>query len=181
MAKRMSEFFRPSDEKRELCVGRTPKKLYKQERDWTCAIACIRTMLSAFDEEKEEPWYVDTYQMVPGPHFSKDIKRLGILDNYDVIYGCDEENKNLNTVLEYAGAGYYLMLESMYNFSHWMVFMGYFPVRGVSNIEEHRMLFYDPYLDSMRLIGAEEFEGMWLDGNHKDNGVYRDFIAVKMK
>lgn len=63
------------------------------------------------------------------------------------------------------------MLESMYNFSHWMVFVGYFPVRGTSNIEEHRMLFYDPYLDSMRLIGAEEFEGMWLDGNHKDNSV----------
>ena len=121
MTKRMSEYFQPNGEYREFCVGRTPKKLYKQERDWTCAIACIRTMLSAFNEEKDEAWYVDTYQMVPGPHFSKDIKRLGILDNYDVVYGCDEEDRDLNKVLAYSEAGYYVMLESMYNFSHWMV------------------------------------------------------------
>lgn len=179
MIKRVSEYFHTIDKDRPLCYGNIPKRLYRQERDWTCAIACIRTMLSAFGEEKDEAWYVKEYKFVPGPHFSKDIKRLGVLEGYDVIYGCDQTDKSLDMILEYSAKGYYLMLESMYNFSHWMVFVGYFPVRGTSNIEEHKMLFFDPYLDSMRLLSAEEFEGMWLDGNHKDNGVYCDFIAVK--
>ena len=179
MTKRMSEYFMPSKESREKSYGRIPAKLYKQERDWTCAIACIRTMLSAFDEEKEEAWYIEKYNLAPGPHFSKDIKRIGILDDYDAVFGCDEQEKTMDKILDLSKDGYYIMLESMYNFSHWMVFVGYFSVRGAANIEEHRMLLYDPYLDSMRLVSAEEFEGMWMDGNHKDNGVYRDFIAVR--
>ena len=177
--KRMSEYFQPTGESRENCSGRIPQRLYKQERDWTCAIACIRTMLSAYGEEKEEQQYVDEYKLIPGPHFSKDIKRLGILDGYDVIYGCDEQEKSISKMLAFSNEGYYLMLESMYNFSHWMVFIGYFSIRGAENIEEHKMLFYDPYMDTMRLVSAEEFEGMWLDGNHKENGVYQDFIALK--
>lgn len=179
MTKRMNEYFQPDCISRPLCYGNIPNRLYKQERDWTCAFACIRTMLSAFGEEKEESWYVDEYKLVPGPHFSKDIKRLGILDGYDVIFGCDETEKSIDKILEYSQQGYYIMLESMYNFAHWMVFVGYFPVRGDTNIEEHKMLFFDPYMDSMRLLSAEEFDGMWLDGNHRDNGVYHDFIAIK--
>ncbi len=177
--KRMSEYFQSSSESRENCFGRIPQKLYKQERDWTCAIACIRTMLSAYGEELEEEQYVDAYKLVPGPQFSKDIKRIGILNKYDAIYGCDEQEKSINKILDLSDKGYYLMLESMYNFSHWMVFIGYFSMRGPENIEEHKILFYDPYMDNMRLVSAEEFEGMWLDGNHKENGVYQDFIALK--
>ena len=39
----------------------------------------------------DEKYFVDKYELTPGPYYSKDIKRLGILDEYDAIYRCDEK------------------------------------------------------------------------------------------
>ena len=42
---------------------------YKQERDWTCSIACIRTMMSKFNENVQtEDYFINTFNIKPVPH-----------------------------------------------------------------------------------------------------------------
>lgn len=156
-----------------------PKKLYPQETDWTCSVACIRTLLSGIIENvPSEEFYVETYEMKPGPHYSKDIKKLGILDEYDVIYGCDEKDKTFDKMLDYVEDGYFVMLECMYNYQHWFVFLGYYPLKDC-DVEESRLLVYDPYYDETRLLSVDEFISMWIDGEFGHTQVKEDFIAVK--
>ena len=93
------------------------KKLYKQERDWTCSLACIRTILSGLGKKIEtEDFYINKYNMKPGPCFSKDIKKLELLEGYDVIYGCDVKNTTFDTILNLAKDGYNIMLEGYFLF-----------------------------------------------------------------
>lgn len=160
-------------------VSNAPKKLFPQETDWTCSIACIRTILSGIIENvPSEEYYVNTYKMIPGPHYSGNIKELGILDEYDVIYGCDETEKTFDKVLDYLENGYFIMLESMYNYSHWLVLLGYYPL-GDDDLEKSRLLMYDPYYDETRLFSVDEFISMWIDGNYAQTKVERDFIALR--
>ena len=74
--------------------------------------------------------------------------------------------------------GYYIMLESMVNYSHWMVLLGYYVVKDTKNLEEHKILFYDPYYDDLKLLNADEFIGMWIDGNYENTKVKNDFIVI---
>lgn len=155
---------------------------YKQERDWTCSIACIRTMSSKFMKEvPSEDFFVEAYELKPGPHYSKDIKTLGILDEFSVVYGCDigENEKNINTIIDLISDGYAVMMETMLNYAHWVVVLGYFIIGEPEDLEKHTMLVYDPYYDKVRLLIADEFLAMWIDGNHSDTGVVKDFIAIK--
>lgn len=161
-------------------VGNIPPKLFKQERDWTCSIACIRTLLSGIIKDVEsEEFFIDNYKLIPGPHFSKDIKRLHILDKFNVVYGCDEENFDFVNLLNLLNENYFIMVESMINYSHWLVFLGYFSIKDKENIEQHKILLYDPYYDSVRLENADEFIGMWIDGEYLNTNVKKDFIAIK--
>lgn len=177
--KRKFEFYEPIKLLHDKVVANAPKRLYPQETDWTCSLACIRTMLSGFIENvPDEDFYVEKYKMEPGPYYSKDIKKIGILDEYDVVYGCDEKDKTFDKVLDYVEDGYFVMLESMYNYMHWYVLLGYYPLKN-GDIEESRMLVYDPYYDKIKLLNVDEFIAMWIDGDFEHTKVKEDFIAVK--
>lgn len=160
-------------------VSKQPIFLYPQETDWTCSIACIRTLLSGIlNNVPGEIEFIDKYNLIPGPYFSKDIKKLGILNEYDVVYGCDNKDKNFDMILDLMEDDYYIMLECVYNYGHWVVLLGYYPLQNC-DIESSNILVYDPYYDTVRLLNVDEFITMWFDGGHIENGIKRDFIAVQ--
>lgn len=176
--KRNFEYFTPWSLTHSKVLSTASCNLYAQERDWTCMIACVRTILSRGNNPiTSEEEYISRYKLTPGPYYSKDVKNLKLLESYDVIYGCDISDKNFDMVLDYFEAGYSVMLESMYNYSHWMVLLGFYPIGD--DIEQYNLLLYDPYYDKVRLVNADEFISMWVDGEHQKNGVEMDFIAVK--
>lgn len=179
--KRKWELFTETKLKEQSTVVAAPAKLFPQERDWTCAFACLRTLMSGFERDLiSEDQIVTDYKPIPGPHYSRDIKKLGILDKYDVVYGCDQNQIDFDYVLDLCRDGYYLMLESMINYAHWMVFLGYYPFVS-ENLEESQILLYDPYYNKVRLNSTDEFINMWLDGNYENTKIERDFIAVRAK
>ncbi len=176
---RKKEYFNYQDLSHQAVICRAPLTMFPQERDWTCSVACIRTILSGIDGSVlPEDHFVETYKLTPGPLFSRDLKALGLLDGYDVIYGCDRASTSFDQLLSYMEDGYYVMMESMLNFSHWFVLMGYFPASD-RDIEKGRVLVYDPYYNCPRLLILDEFIQMWLDGNHHVNSVRQDFVAVR--
>ena len=163
-------------------VSYSCEQYFKQERDWTCSIACIRTMASKFMKDvPSEDFFIEAYELEPGPYYSKDIKHLGILEDFDTIYGCDieEDEKDINTIIDAIDDGYTVMVETMLNYSHWIVVLGYFIVGEPDNLEKHQILVYDHYYDNLRLLIADEFITMWIDGNHSETGVVKDFIAMR--
>jgi len=163
----------------QTVIANPPKTLYPQGTDWTCSIACIRTMLSGImDTVPCEEEIIEKYALKPGPHYSGDIKRLGILEGYDAVYGCDHNGVDFDSILSYMKNGYYIMLESMYNYAHWYVLLGYYPL-SEGNIETGSLLIYDPYYHNTRLLNTDEFICMWIDGNYAKSGIERDFIALK--
>ncbi len=182
--KRKFEFFRPNKIEKRDSVGSVPPSLFPQERDWTCSLACLRTLLSGVmkDVPKEEE-LIQKYAMKPGPYYSKDLKTLGILEELQdvrhIIYGCDREGIELYDMISLMEEGYYLMLESMVNYSHWMVLLGYFVTAGEEDVENCKLLFYDPYYNNVKLLNYDEFQGMWIDGNYSVTGVEKDFIAIR--
>jgi len=157
--------------------------LYPQEQDWTCSLACIRSLLSGVsDIIPSEYSLISKFKLTPGPYYSKDIKSLGIIDinKYNVVFGCDKKDVNINDIRNYLSEGYYIMLESMINYGHWMVLLGYYLTHS-GNPETSKIVMYDPYYDKVRTFIIDEFIGMWQDGDYLKNGVYRDFIAIKTK
>ncbi len=176
---RESVYFKPSVLQTQHIVTCAPKHLYYQKKDWTCCFASIATLLSSVAEEDlSEEFFTST--LTPGPYFSKDIKALQVLDAYDVIYGCDYDGYHFDNILQLAQDGYYIMLESLYNYSHWYVLLGYYPLED-KNIEKATILVYDPYYDQTKLLNVDEFIGMWVDASYYKNNVKNDFIAIKAK
>ena len=156
-----------------------PTKLYKQERDWTCAIACIRSILSSMNYTKTEDEIIEEFQLTPGPLYSKQIKNLNILENYETIYGFEFETKpTLSDFYTLMKDNYFVMIESMINFDHWLVALAYLP-NGQDITANHTILLYDPYFNEVKTYRAEEFGAMWCSGMHVKNKVTNDFIAVK--
>lgn len=175
---RKFELFTPNTISHKETVISSPKKFYPQEKDWTCSVACIRTLLSGIMQNVlSEKEMIEKYNISPSPHYSEDIKRLGILSEYDTVFGCDISDVTFDTVLNLMQNGYFIMLECMYNYSHWMVLTGYYPIDD--NPEKSRLLFYDPYYNKMRLLIADEFINMWTDGDYENSKVESDFVAVK--
>lgn len=168
----------------QISISCTPPNLLKQERDWTCSLACIRTILSAITKNiPSEDELIAEYSLTPGPYFSKDIKDKGILNRYKIetFYGCDKTDLNIQSIVSLLQDGYYVMVESMYNYSHWMVFIGYYCIKNRSNMEYHKVLLYDPYYDNIRLENSDEFLGMWHDGASIENHIERDIVAIRAK
>lgn len=178
---RKHDFFEMDKLSHEDVVVSAPKKFFPQETDWTCSIACIRTLLSGFLREVPgEIFFIESYHLIPGPHYSKDIKRLNILEKYDVKFGCDSVDNSFDKILDYMEEGYGVMVECMYNYAHWFVLLGYYPLEE-GDIEKSKLLVYDPYYDEMRLLRVEEFINMWVDGNYENTRIEKDFIAIKSK
>lgn len=204
-------------------VSCAPMKLFRQERDWTCAVACLRSLMSGGDGKRisdgqeeefdaaeagapetkgapgiagapgmlrlrdadEDTWVADL-QLRPGPHFSREIKELGILKGCDVIYGCDGldgKRASFDDILDLMAEGYNVMIETMINYSHWIVLLGFYPLdhSGENQLDDAVVTFFDPYYNEIRLIRAGELTGVWCDGDHEENGVKGDFIAMRMR
>lgn len=178
MIKRIPEYFGEYKGKAQATVANFPKKLHRQERDWTCSIACLRTILSGvMDEVPDENYFIDTFKMAPGPYYSKDIKNREMITGCESLFSCDLESKDItiDMIGDLLQRGYYVMVESMYNYAHWYVIMGYCAVENETNLEKHKLLIYDPYYNEVRLLNVDEFSGMWCDA---DNHV-KEFIAVR--
>lgn len=179
MNRRKEYFKNKSNYINNICISSNILQVFPQERDWTCSVACIRTILSGIDKKVlSEKEFINKYKLIPGPYFSKDIKKLKLLSKYEVIYGCDEKDVKFNNILKYMKNSYSIMFESMYNFSHWMVLLGCYILDR--NMEKGKMVTYDPYYDEIRLLNVDEFLSMWQDGNYQKNKVLKDFIAIKM-
>lgn len=157
----------------------TPLFLYMQERDWTCSIACIRSLLSSYNIKDSEDDYINKYKLNPGPYYSKDIKDLHMLDKYYVTYGCDipESVKTPQFMYDLLSDNY-VMVETMYNYDHWLVVLGYLS-NNENFIDKHKIILYDPYLNTVRIENAEEFFGMWVSGQYTENNIIKDFIAIR--
>lgn len=176
------EFFSEDEyvEQNETAIM-VPKKLYFQERDWTCVIACIRSITSSIRYIGTEMDIINDYSLYPKPRYSKDIKELHILDSFDTLYGCDfNKNYGIKYLYDLLKDNYYIAVESMINYDHWLVLCGYFP-NSSNNISQQSVLLYDPYFNELRIYRAEEFCSMWLSGEHLNNNIKFDFIAVKHK
>lgn len=178
------EFFGENEnvEKSDIAIM-IPKNLYFQERDWTCVIACLRSITSSIKDIGSEDYIIDTYSLKPKPRYSKDIKKLNILESFDVLYGCDynyKKNCGYNFLYELLKNNYFIMVESMINYDHWLVLCGYFP-NSSNDISKQNILLYDPYFNELKIYRVEEFGAMWISGEHIKNNVIRDFIAIKYK
>lgn len=177
MKNRKFEYFNKTKLKHQKIISNPPLILYPQERDWTCSIACIRTLLSKIKEYvPKEITFINTFNLKPNPYFSKDLKIILEKFDIDVVYGCDSKINSFDDILDLSQQGYYIMLESMYNVSHWIVFLGYYPIID-NSVESSKLLIYDPYYDEVKLINTDEFIAMWKDGSNKD--IQNDFIAIK--
>lgn len=162
-----------------ISVGRIPRHLIHQERDWTCALACLRTMMSCFiDVLPEENILIVQGKYKPGPIFSDRLKKLQT-DTWEMRFGCDDPSPTLTNIISLLDQGWSVMLESMYNYSHWMVLIAYFKLGNGESAETDRLLCYDPYYHDIRLINADEFNTMWMDGNHSENGIRCDYLALR--
>lgn len=179
--KRIFEYFKANDlEKEYTTCGRFPKMLYKQHRDWTCSIACIRTLISdLISDVPDEDYFVNKYKLKPSPYYTKDIREIGMLESYcnEIIYSADldQEKISLHSLQQLLRENYFIMAECLYNVAHWIVIMGYCAVRNARDTEEHRLFVYDPYYDLVRLLIADEFDSMW----HDADGHVKEFIAIK--
>lgn len=84
-------------------------------------------------------------------------------------------------MLNYLKSGYFVMIEGMLNYAHWLVLLSYYPDSSSLDVDDARVLVFDPYYNKVRLVILDEFINMWIDGEHHKNGVRHDFIAVKDK
>jgi len=176
--KRKSEYFGNTVFPTLNSYANTPPMLIKQERDWTCSVACIRTILSAFKEYPSEDSFISKFELIPGPHYTEEILAKKMFGENKKIISCydyPESDLSISLLNQLLNEKYFIMAECMYNYAHWVVLLGYFVVRDRSDPEESYILFYDPYYDEPRLVRADEFQTMWCD----PDGHKSEFIAVK--
>lgn len=155
--------------------------LHKQDRDWTCSIACLKTILCI---THPEDWFIDTFHMEPGPFFSKDLKMVrNYFKAYKFVFGSDDTTKDpiekFIKILLMVENGWSVMIETMYNYSHWLMILGFYP-HG-DEFSDCDILLWDPYLGKTRLENAEEVISMWIDGDFEHTNVKNDYIAVRHK
>lgn len=177
---RKHELFPENNVKINISVSNCPPVFHRQERDWTCAFACIRTIMSCSQQRwLSEDDIIKKYRLSPKPYFSSDIKKLGILNDVKATYGCDKLDIDFSQIINYLNSGYFIMLGSLINYSHWMVLIGCYTFDDKRSSEDIKLLFYDPYYNDIRIILLDEFIGMWIDGDYANNNVEKDFIAIK--
>lgn len=176
-----SEYFQNTPFLREIShnVSTMSPKLYPQSRDWTCSLACLRTITSGIISLESEDELIDGYKMRPGPYYSKDIKKLGILtgQNIDVIYGCDmlPDEKDVSVLWEYMSQGWRIMTDWLMSYDHWTVLLSYIKSQHGPDYDE--LIYYDPYCDEVLKIRNAHFSEMWMN----TSGNIKDFIAVRAK
>lgn len=160
-------------------ISSMPPALYSQSRDWTCSLACLRSIASGIADLGVEDDLIAAFHLEPGPYYSEDVKRLGILDQHDVdvVYGCDFalSAKDVSSLWTYMSQGWRVMTNWMMSYDHWTVMLGYIKSRHGPDYD--MWLYYDPYCDEVSMIRNAHFSSMW----SSPGGIARDFIAVRAK
>lgn len=161
-------------------IWNVPKHFYPQERDWTCSIAVLRTILSSFSDVASEDEIIEKYGFKEGPHYSCEIQEKNVIDSKKVrvYYGCNYRNsgRDFSEILNLLKNGYYVAVETMINFDHWVVLLGY---SHLGDFDDDMITYYCPYFSEIRTVHFSEFVEMWKSGNYAQNDVVNDFIAVK--
>lgn len=177
MSKPVNKCLKMQKNESYISCSMIPPQLCRQEKIWTCSVAAIRTILSAFGGKVlSEAEFIKKYNLVKGPHYTEEIMSKKMLGKKKVLSCLDFANqeislKLLNNLLK---EKYYIMAECLYNCAHWVVVLAYIATGGKGDLKEHRILFYDPYYDETRLVRADEFYEMWCD----IDGHRHEFIAV---
>lgn len=158
-----------------------PQRLFGQERDWTCCLACVRSLVSGLVTVPAEDELIKRYGFVPGPIYSKQIKESGALNiqGLDVVYGCDEkdpENLDPSVIWDLLDRGYRVMANWMMSYDHWTMMLGYI---SDEDPDKASFVYWCPYFLETRMVRAGDFESMWHGG--AQNGVIGpgDYIAVR--
>lgn len=159
-----------------------PPKLYPQDTDWTCSLACIKSITSGIINFSNDDTLIKQYNLKPGPKYSSLIKELGMLNNdkLDVIYGCDIEsnNKDISVLWNLLHNQYRVMINWMMSYDHWTVLLNYIQ-SGLTNDTDYDIVtYYDPYCNEVKSIRVAHLSVMWLNG---DKTNVKDFIAIKQK
>lgn len=153
----------------------TVQRVFAQERDWTCSIACLRTLLSSTGTPPAEDDIVKDNDVIAGPKNSAAIKSWKLADSKDVIYGCDKPFKDgLASNLTELMKDYNVMVECMINYAHWIVLLSYV---DLGDLEQDIITYYDPYYNRVNTIIADEFLSMWYDVS--DNPLHHDYVAIR--
>ncbi len=184
MVKKKLEMFEAySDLEHKYSVSHIPKIMCEQERDWSCSVAGLRTIVSAIVPNlPSEEYIIKKSKIKPGLKYSGEIREWKIWDELDVQkkFGCENVTITFDGLLSLLEDDWYIMVQTMVNYSHWMILCGYYCVEP-DDFEKNSVLCYDSYYDTMRLFPADEFIEMWRDGAFVESHVERDFVAVKAK
>ena len=180
------DFFNP-EQYRHKITGSTacvPSALYPQMFDWTCSIACIRSITSGIIDMPDDITLVKSLNLKPGPYYSKDLKALNILDNkhLEVSYGCDDPNQDIldpSDIWLLLHDGWRVMANWMMSRDHWTVMMGYLVTE--ENQELNQILYYCPYFNEIRTVRTGDFECMWNGGGQSNIIGQPDYIAVRAR
>lgn len=162
-------------------VSHIPKYMFHQHRDWTDHIACLRTIMSyCVPEVPDEDAVIKQIGMQPGMYYSADIYGWKYLDKFplETKYGCLNTKVSFDDMLQLLKDDWFVMMQTMINYSHWLVLCGYYCIDG-DDIERNKVLYYDPYYDTVQLACADEFIEMWVDGAFVKSHVKNDFVAVR--
>lgn len=177
--RRLREHFTYDEPSTYTSASNTPSELYPQERDWTCSVACIRTILSGVTKNiPSENEFLEKYNIEIGGHYVDEFIEKNMLFPAEEIrthhdYKLDEIGLPLLNKL--LGEKYFIMVECMYNYAHWVVVLGYYAVRERQDTEEHKILIYDPYYNEVRMVIADELLTMWCD----PEGHEKEFVAIR--
>lgn len=161
---RKIEYFTPILLHRELrnCAN-TPRRLYPQKRDWTCAVACARSIASL---PVSEDTMVSALHLKVGPHYSDEMVSW-FPREFQVVAGRDNTGYDISDLLYLLQQGYYVSL--MYSF-HWRVLIGHIMM---GDIEHSVCLLYDPYYNRVEQVITDELCALL--------AAEMDFVAVKEK
>lgn len=161
-------------------VYSTVHKVHKQERDWTCGIASLVTLLSgktAVDYTEERILHNCDIRM--GPLCSRIL--IEILQKMEIPveyrYGAEHsvDDKPISFIVKLM-KDYDIALETCLNGGHWIVLLSY---TALGHPEKDIITFYDPYYDTVRTMSAEEIISMWIPT--MDGLLCHDYIAIRKK
>lgn len=171
------ELFPPEKLEIPYAASCMPPVLYAQGVDWTCALACVRSIASGLAVLPDDGVLVRKMGLSPGPVYSGTIKRSGILDmpGIGVRYGCDVQDVSIRDLWRFLDHGWRVMVNWMYSYDHWTVLTAYIPVE--KDPDYHVLQHWDPYCGEIFQIRAAHFSVMWQSGGNE--GHRHDFIAVR--
>lgn len=131
-------------------VSEIPKNLYVQERDWTCAIACFRSIV---DSDIAEPNFIQQNSIMRGPHYTTEMKtKEWPHPNFEVKYAeGDVSDLDPSVVWQHLYEHWRVMLETDLNGGHWMIVLALVPTQNSWDA-----VVWDPYYGRARVFDLPE-------------------------